>query len=118
MIFKFLNNFICPLAPFDNVAKCEVNGETFRDGQRFSAPGKEQLNCICKPNFDGKFIEPFCRPLKCGLELHASRSISNKCAPVFYGSTGVCPIQWNCCKTFRIKIIFMQITKVKFYNYS
>lgn len=77
-----------------------MGGKTYYEGQRFEAPGAKDLNCICQKNFVGKFEEPFCRPVSCGIELLDSDSFRGNCAPIYYGKDRVCPIQWQCSKFF------------------
>lgn len=46
----------------------------------------------------GTLSGPWCEEISCGIELHYSRQISDGCVPVYYGTTGCCPIDWRCRK--------------------
>ncbi|KAE8749699.1 hypothetical protein FOCC_FOCC003686 [Frankliniella occidentalis] len=77
--------------------KCEWKGKTYLEGEKFypeeEAPCK---TCICQKGFDGTLNGPWCKEVTCGLELHYTNYITKGCAPVFYGKSKCCPIEWRC----------------------
>ncbi|XP_068903578.1 uncharacterized protein [Tenebrio molitor] len=88
---------ICP--PFDQIEKCVVDGEEYREGEMFYVE-KSCLNCVCRKGFKGKFEEPFCTRRKCGQQLRYADKIERHCAP-FYGVDSdndvvCCPEGWIC----------------------
>ncbi|KAF2904084.1 hypothetical protein ILUMI_02101 [Ignelater luminosus] len=85
---------ICP--PFDNNAKCEVNGVVYEEGKRFEHPSFKCIQCICQKGFQGQFLPPFCQRSNCTTELLYSKSIRDYCAPFYTSLDNCCPISWVC----------------------
>ncbi|XP_017786161.1 PREDICTED: uncharacterized protein LOC108569211, partial [Nicrophorus vespilloides] len=78
---------------FDDVEICNVTGRLYLEGEYFTPKGY-CLHCICKPNFAGKFVAPFCERIRCGIEL-TNDPISDKSAPLYLNSpVRCCPIQF------------------------
>jgi len=85
----------CP--PFDDTAKCTVNGVTYKEGQRFEHPHEKCTLCVCGKGFDGKFDESFCQKRNCSTEQRYSKEIDNYCAPVYKDDwDSCCPRKWIC----------------------
>lgn len=91
----------------EDVYKCEVDGKTFYEGQRFDPPGEQCKTCICQEGFDGKYEAPFCEPVTCTSELLQPVDFRKFCAPVYYGSGSCCPIQWQCSKDKVLHVTLM-----------
>ncbi|XP_063982628.1 uncharacterized protein LOC135165343 [Diachasmimorpha longicaudata] len=91
----------CPPNPED-IAKCEVDGKTYLDGQYFQPEGEPRKSCYCGPDYKGENVAPFCKDYSlenCGIELWNGDNIRNRCAPVF--SMGQdprldCHHDWRC----------------------
>lgn len=85
---------ICP--PFDDIPTCTVDGKTYMKGQRFF-PNNTILECICDENFNGKYDEPYCRQIDCGVKFKYMQQIKNRCAPFYDKNENKCPsYQWIC----------------------
>ncbi|XP_008193351.1 uncharacterized protein LOC103313009 isoform X2 [Tribolium castaneum] len=92
---------VCP--PFDDDAKCVVDGEEYKEGQEFF-PKNTCLQCVCQKGFNGKFEAPFCRRRWCGVQLRSSGVHSqNSCAPFYSLDSNTqqdqvlcCPNGWLC----------------------
>ncbi|KAF2887459.1 hypothetical protein ILUMI_18714 [Ignelater luminosus] len=85
---------ICP--PFDGNIKCEVNGVTYKEGERFDHPTEKCTQCVCHKGFDGNLVAPFCQKINCTTELLYSKQIRNHCAPLFRSANNCCPSRWIC----------------------
>ncbi|XP_071439076.1 uncharacterized protein [Hetaerina americana] len=76
--------------------KCELEGRTYYEGERFAPEGKCKT-CYCEQGYDGSTNGPWCEDISCNMELRAGSMISNGCAPVFYSPYGMCcPMEWQC----------------------
>ncbi|KAK5641000.1 hypothetical protein RI129_009547 [Pyrocoelia pectoralis] len=83
-------------APFRDLASCEVDGKTYREGQKFY-PKDSCKQCVCQIGFNGKLEEPFCKLPSCQVEVRHSQELINKCAPVYKNSKArCCPYLWLC----------------------
>ncbi|CAK9830636.1 hypothetical protein ANTRET_LOCUS7773 [Anthophora retusa] len=79
---------ICPKEG-EKRATCEVDGETYLDGEQFSVKSDPSLRCTCLPGYKGENIKPFCSKLKrsyCTPLLRTPDVVMRKCAPVFYSN--------------------------------
>lgn len=76
--------------------ECQYGGRTYKEGQVIYPEDAPCKKCICQNGFNGTLAEPWCEEISCGIELHYSRRISDGCVPVYYGTTGCCPIDWRC----------------------
>ncbi|PNF27759.1 hypothetical protein B7P43_G12788 [Cryptotermes secundus] len=76
--------------------ECQYGGRTYREGQVIYPEDAPCKKCICQNGFNGTLSGPWCEEISCGIELHYSRQISDGCVPVYYGTTGCCPIDWRC----------------------
>ncbi|XP_050437453.1 uncharacterized protein LOC126843757 [Adelges cooleyi] len=74
------------------VHECVHDGKTYKDGQRFYVG--DTLQCVCSPQFNGTISDRFCRKLSCKAELLYMDNIMSKSAPVYFETSGGCPIQW------------------------
>ncbi|KAK5644252.1 hypothetical protein RI129_008097 [Pyrocoelia pectoralis] len=83
---------VCP--PFDDVPTCSVDGKTYMKGQRFF-PNGTILECICDENFNGKYDEPYCRKIDCGIKLKYIKEIEDRCAPFYDRNEEKCPSSWS-----------------------
>ncbi|XP_011167657.2 uncharacterized protein LOC105201364 isoform X1 [Solenopsis invicta] len=94
--FSLLNccpEVICRENPEDR-AICNVNGEEYRDGERFTVKSEPDLKCVCQPGYEGRNIEPFCVKPKhssCNPDIKLfkywgmlDQHIFNNCTPVYY----------------------------------
>jgi len=87
---------ICP--PFDNITKCEVDGTTYMEGQKFWPKGM-CMDCVCDKGFDGKFEAPFCKRTMCNAEIRHADDIKKNCAPVYFVKADdalCCPSAYIC----------------------
>ncbi|XP_012257484.2 uncharacterized protein LOC105686867 [Athalia rosae] len=78
---------VCPETE-ENLAKCEVDGKTYLDGQRFTPASVPKKNCICSEGYKGENIAPFCKdsePTSCNTELRRRTEQYQNCIPTFYG---------------------------------
>ncbi|KAF2888122.1 hypothetical protein ILUMI_18051 [Ignelater luminosus] len=85
---------ICP--PFDGNVKCEVNGVTYKEGERFNHPTEKCTQCVCHKGFNGNLVAPFCQKMNCTTELLYSEQIRDHCAPFFRDADSCCPSRWIC----------------------
>lgn len=85
---------ICP--PFENTIQCDVDGETHKEGEKFSHPKQKCTSCVCHKGFDGKLERPFCQKNNCTTEIENSKHIDNYCAPLYRNSDSCCPDKWVC----------------------
>ncbi|XP_012257482.2 kielin/chordin-like protein [Athalia rosae] len=79
---------VCP-ATRENLVKCEVDGKTYLQGQRFTPASDPTKSCICSEGYKGVNVAPFCRdpePFNCDTELHQATDIYENCVPTFYNS--------------------------------
>lgn len=85
----------CP--PFDDSVKCDVDGTTYKEGQKFYPEGTCSV-CVCQKGFAGKYVEPFCRKVSCAVQLKRSKEIEQNCAPLYRSNKAAlcCPISWIC----------------------
>ncbi|XP_014221178.1 extracellular matrix protein FRAS1-like [Trichogramma pretiosum] len=72
---------VCPERPEDRY-RCEVAGKIYQDGDEFQ-PDANTV-CQCAKGYAGENVEPFCRAIKCGVELHRLNEVRDNCAPYFY----------------------------------
>ncbi|XP_011310376.1 kielin/chordin-like protein [Fopius arisanus] len=94
---------VCP-PNADDIAKCEVDGNTLNDGDYFEPAADPFKACWCGPGWKGEYEAPFCKDMreqKCGMELHDMTELENNCAPIW--SVGQdprheCPRMWRCQK--------------------
>ncbi|CAH0723570.1 unnamed protein product, partial [Brenthis ino] len=88
---------VCGKDAIGNLKTCEVDGQTFKEGQSFY-PANTQKMCICSAQWNGTTDDPtMCRDVNCGLEIHYQDKILDNCAPVYFGdSKGNCPIAFTC----------------------
>ncbi|PSN46820.1 hypothetical protein C0J52_09569, partial [Blattella germanica] len=79
-----------------SLAECHYGDKTYKEGQIIYPDDAPCKKCICKEGFNGTLVEPWCRDVSCGIELHYSTEIQDGCIPVYYGKQGCCPIDWRC----------------------
>lgn len=77
-------------------AKCQVGGEEYLEGNKFSPPDGSCKVCICQKGFRGIFEEPFCRKKTCSVEIKFSKEIHENCAPAYNDLTDCCPWEFIC----------------------
>ncbi|XP_044762373.1 uncharacterized protein LOC123319451 [Coccinella septempunctata] len=81
------NELVCG----DDVAKCEIEGKTYKEGEKFHL--KESCDvCLCDKGF--KKEAPFCRPVRCNLEILRSHELADHDAPVYLKGENCCPSTW------------------------
>ncbi|XP_001599137.1 kielin/chordin-like protein [Nasonia vitripennis] len=73
---------ICPEKPEDR-PKCQVDGQTYLEGEGFIPNDEPNLACQCLEGYEGKNVHPFCRETPCGTEQKHSFEIRENCAPVY-----------------------------------
>ncbi|KAJ8672844.1 hypothetical protein QAD02_004104 [Eretmocerus hayati] len=88
---------VCPQSK-EHEVKCEVDGETYRDGEAFYPKGYPKLSCVCSEGYKGENVAPFCREVSCGTELRHSMELRDDCTPVFYSDQ---PPQTSCSLSYR-----------------
>lgn len=91
-----MNKFF--LVDDDPVPTCLVDGNVYKEGQKFYPKDEPCKVCICKEGFSGKYEEPYCQDVTCGVELHYTSRMTEECVPVYFGRKGCCPIDWKCRK--------------------
>ncbi|KAG5865686.1 hypothetical protein JTB14_019902, partial [Gonioctena quinquepunctata] len=89
-----------PIASDDDekFGKCEVDGQTHQEGDRFY-PTNSCLKCVCPKDFNGKLEEPHCKRQSCAAQIRNSDKISKNCAPFYRNNDDVplcCPDEWVC----------------------
>lgn len=78
----------------ENVAKCEIEGKTYKEGEKMYL--KESCDvCICDKDF--KKEAPFCRPIKCNVEAISGQYLAEHGAPVYLKTS-----KFNCCPSLWI----------------
>ncbi|KYN12308.1 hypothetical protein ALC57_15539, partial [Trachymyrmex cornetzi] len=50
---------ICP-AKLEDIPICDINGQTYLDGESFIVDEEPDLICICQPGYEGINVPPFC----------------------------------------------------------
>lgn len=81
-------------APYTNLAKCEVDGKTYYEGQKFYTKSNSCLQCVCKKGFKGEFVEPYCVKSQCLAELRNHDGVDKYHAMLYFKtgkSTPCCP---------------------------
>ncbi|XP_045473107.1 uncharacterized protein LOC123679720 [Harmonia axyridis] len=83
----------CPegLVCGDDIAKCEVEGKTYKEGEKFYLEKSCEV-CVCDKGF--KKGSPFCRPRKCNLEINRLYELADHDAPVYLKDDICCPTTW------------------------
>uniref|UniRef100_A0A6M2DUC5 Putative conserved secreted protein n=1 Tax=Xenopsylla cheopis TaxID=163159 RepID=A0A6M2DUC5_XENCH len=78
------------------LATCQLDGKTYREGERMYPKSNKCKKCVCGKDFKGELVEPFCKTFSCGIEIHYMDRLRNGCVPTYYGTDGCCPIAWRC----------------------
>ena len=81
------------------LATCEVDGQTYREGQTYQ-PKNTRKTCVCTKDFNATDNGANCRDINCGIEIHYQNDLLQNCAPVFPGSMRGCPIGFECREFF------------------
>lgn len=94
-------NRVCDKEEISKLLKCELEGKTYREGEKMFPDAYPCYSCICGDGFDPNMIEtsPFCRKINCSIE-HQNHKLQNGCIPVYYSTNRCCPIDWRCRKSF------------------
>jgi hypothetical protein len=79
----------------EKLAKCEVNGNTYYEGEKFDVGS---YSCICHKDFGEKKASENknCSKMNCLIELHHYNRTMKGCIPIFYETHDSCPIGWRC----------------------
>lgn len=75
----------------DDIAKCEIEGKTYKEGEKVQLKESCEV-CVCNKGF--KKEAPFCRPVKCGLEVSSGYSLKDHSAAVYLKGETCCPSNW------------------------
>lgn len=70
----------CP--PYKHTNICVVNNVPHLEGQSFH-PINTCLECVCQTGFDNKLVAPFCRKMRCDVQITYKKEIENSCAPLY-----------------------------------
>lgn len=82
----------------NELATCEFEGKTYREGERMF-PKKYCYKCFCGKNFNSQTPVPEnrnCFKIDCGIALTKTRRLSEGCIPVYIKTDDCCPIGWRC----------------------
>lgn len=95
-------NTICEDDEIAELATCELDGKTYREGQGMYPESHPCYSCICGEGFDASniFNSTHCRKQHCGID-HYIHNLQKGCTPIYYGTKRCCPISWRCRKFLR-----------------
>lgn len=98
------------------LAKCTLDGKTYREGELMYPLSSSCYSCICTNTFD-KSIPPEsnkdCRLIDCEMEIHYFHELRKGCVPVYYSSSSCCPIRFRCRKLNTLYLFFVK-TVIRF----
>ncbi|XP_017773087.1 PREDICTED: kielin/chordin-like protein [Nicrophorus vespilloides] len=92
----------CPTA---STPVCVSNDRTYYPGQYFQ-PCRTCMDCVCQQGFQGELVEPFCRKMRCDVEILYSKQIVDNCAPLYCRHSPLCcPKDFICPSSCRVENI-------------
>ncbi|KAJ8719161.1 hypothetical protein PYW07_016717 [Mythimna separata] len=94
---------VCGKDAIAQLATCEVDGQTYREGQTYQ-PKNTRKTCVCTKDFNATDNAANCRDINCGIEIHYQSDLLQNCAPVFPGNMRGCPIGFEC-QTTKTKVV-------------
>lgn len=103
---KFQNNFTrSGDKDIRKLAKCSIDGKTYREGERFFPQTSSCHFCICSSTFDAS-IPPAsnkdCHLIDCEMEIHYFDELRKGCVPVYHSKSSCCPMRFRCRKLFLV----------------
>lgn len=81
---------VCP--PFGT---CEIDGQTYLEGEKFDHPSKKCTRCYCGKGKGGE-VDHRCETQYCLDLLEFQTEIRRNCAPLYRTSSVCCPSMWIC----------------------
>lgn len=94
---------ICDEAEVKSLHTCWYEGKDFHGGNLIYPPGSPCYKCLCDEKFDNSTAIPEnknCKPVDCGIEVHAMNNIQQGCVPVYFNDNYCCPVEFRCRKYF------------------
>lgn len=92
-------NKVCDKAEIDKLPHCWNNGREFVKGNLIYPPNAPCYKCICDEHYDNSTavdINPNCKPVDCGVELHQLSYLQTGCIPVYFDDGLCCPFEFRC----------------------
>ncbi|XP_037032048.1 uncharacterized protein LOC119071284 [Bradysia coprophila] len=81
------------------LAKCSVDGKTYREGEKFFPQNSSCHYCVCSNSFD-ESIPPAsnkdCHLINCEIEIHYFDELRRGCVPVYHSQSSCCPMRFRC----------------------
>lgn len=81
------------------LAKCSIDGKTYREGERFFPQTSSCHFCICSSTFD-ESVPPAsnkdCHLIDCEMEIHYFDELRKGCVPVYHSKSSCCPMRFRC----------------------
>jgi len=77
----------------DSLGSCNVDGRSYKFGEKMYPKKNPCLVCLCQEGWDGTLDAPYCKEADC--ELYRSTQLAAGCQPI-YREDVCCPIDWIC----------------------
>jgi len=90
---------ICGEDKVKELAKCELEGRTYTEGEKMYPDSASCHTCLCTKDFNNSISidsNKNCKKVDCGIELRNLYRLQSGCVPVYFGSSDCCPIDFRC----------------------
>lgn len=83
------------------LAKCTLDGRTYREGEKMFPRSGSCSVCICSNTFNESMpleSNKDCKLIDCEMEIHYFHELRKGCVPVYFSNNSCCPIRFRCRK--------------------
>ncbi|KAJ6646036.1 hypothetical protein Bhyg_01245 [Pseudolycoriella hygida] len=90
---------ICGDKDIRKLAKCTLDGKTYREGEKMFPRSSSCYFCICSNSFNATIppeLNKDCKLIDCELQIHYFHELRKGCVPVYFSSHSCCPIRFRC----------------------
>lgn len=96
---------ICGQDEVKKLHTCWNEGRDYHGGNLIYPKSEPCYKCLCDENFDNSTAiekNKNCKPVDCGIEIHAILNYQEGCAGVYFNDNYCCPVEFRCRMLYKI----------------